>query len=162
MVGEGPERPRLEAIIEKNQLHDCVELRGRVSQTEVGELMRTADIFAFPSIRELGAGVVVEAMACGLTCVVVDYGGPATLIDSDRGVKIPMGDIDFLVTEFRHQLQELVENPERITRLGNAAYQHAIENYSWDRKAQKLVEIYQWIQSRENSKPDFWHPIESG
>jgi len=53
--------------------------------------MSQAEILAFPSIRELGAGVVVEAMACGMACVVVDYGGPAMLVQQERGIKIPWG-----------------------------------------------------------------------
>lgn len=156
MLGDGPERPRLEAIIEEHKLHDCVELKGRVTQAEVGEYMRSCDIFAFPSIRELGAGVVVEAMACGLTCVVVDYGGPGTLIDADRGVKVPMGDINFLVDRFSEELEKLVADPDKIEQLGKTAYQHAIDFYSWDNKARKLMEIYQWVKQSESHKPDFW------
>ncbi len=160
MVGDGPERPRLEKIIQDNQLEDCVELAGRISQEEVGKVMRSADIFAFPSIRELGAGVVVEAMACGLTSVVVDYGGPATLIGEDRGVKVPMGDIDFLVERFSSELEALVTDPERIERLGKAAYQHAIDYYSWDCKAKKLIDIYNWVKDPSKAKPDFWQASE--
>ncbi|MFL0803370.1 MAG: glycosyltransferase family 4 protein [Agarilytica sp.] len=160
MVGDGPERPRLEKIIQDNQLEDCVELAGRISQEQVGKVMRTADIFAFPSIRELGAGVVVEAMACGLTSVVVDYGGPATLIGEDRGVKVPMGDIDFLVEQFSAELEALVKDPERIEALGKAAYQHAIDYYSWDCKAKKLIDIYNWLKDPSKTKPDFWQPSE--
>lgn len=156
IVGDGPERPRLEQIIRDNKLEDCVELTGRIDQVEVGKIMRSADIFAFPSIRELGAGVVVEAMACGLTCVVVDYGGPATLIGEDRGVKIPMGDLDFLVDRFGEELEQLVADPDRITTLGKTAYQHAIDFYSWDCKARKLIEIYQWLKQPSLPKPDFW------
>ena len=47
---------------------------GQVKQSEVGEEMRRAGVFVFPSIRELGAGVVVEAMASAMTCVVANYG----------------------------------------------------------------------------------------
>ncbi|MFL0800978.1 MAG: glycosyltransferase family 4 protein [Agarilytica sp.] len=160
MVGDGPERPRLQKIIDEHQLEDCVELAGRISQEEVGQVMRTADIFAFPSIRELGAGVVVEAMACGLTSVVVDYGGPATLIDKDRGVKVPMGDIDFLVDQFRIEIEALVQDPERIEALGKAAYKHAVDFYSWDCKAKKLIDIYNWVKDPSKTKPSFWQPSE--
>lgn len=158
IVGDGPERPRLEKLIKKHNLHECVELRGRITQAQVGDLMRSSDIFAFPSIRELGAGVVVEAMACGLTCVVVDYGGPGTLIGPDRGVKVAMGDIDTLVDQFSAEMEALVSDPERITTLGKNAFQHALDNYAWHRKAEKLIEIYHWLEEGGSEKPDFWAP----
>ena len=87
IVGDGQERPRLEQLIAEHNLGNCVKLLGQKTQAEVGELMRQAEIFAFPSIRELGAGVVVEAMACGMACVVVDYGGPGALIRPIAGLK---------------------------------------------------------------------------
>ena len=76
MVGDGPERGAIEELITQHNLQSQVVLLGWKTQSEVAALMRESDIFAFPSIRELGAGVVVEAMACGLACVVVNYGAP--------------------------------------------------------------------------------------
>ena len=156
IVGEGPERPRLERIVEEHNLVGCVELTGQKTQAEVGELMRQAEILAFPSIRELGAGVVVEAMACGMACVVVDYGGPAMLVQPDRGIKIPIGNFDHLVRSFTEELEQLVTDPDRVAHLGASAHHHAITHYSWDAKAQKMVEIYRWITSCREAKPNFW------
>ncbi len=155
IVGEGPERSRLESIVEEQGLGGCVELTGRKSQAEVGELMRQAEIFAFPSIRELGAGVVVEAMACGMASVVVDYGGPATLVRPDCGIKIPMGDFNHLVGRFTEELEQLVTDPDRVARLGVAAHHHAMTYYSWDAKAQMMLKIYKWVTERQEVKPDF-------
>ncbi len=156
IVGEGPERSRLEQLIAEHNLAECVELTGQKPQAEVGELMRQAEIFAFPSIRELGAGVVVEAMACGMACVVVDYGGPATLIDSDRGVKVSLGNLEHLVSSYTQELEYLVLDPDRVQRLGTAAHHHALQNYTWDGKAQKTLEIYDYIKGSQKTKPDFW------
>jgi glycosyltransferase involved in cell wall biosynthesis len=158
VVGEGPERPRLEALVKEHNLGDCVEILGQRSQAEVGALMREAEILAFPSIRELGAGVVVEAMACGMACVVVDYGGPATLIGPDRGIKVAPTDKDTLVVRFAQELKALVADPARVERLGAAAHRHAMDHYSWAVKARKTLEIYQWALGQRAQKPDFWTP----
>ena len=117
-------------------------------------MMHQTEILAFPSIRELGAGVVVEAMASSMACCVVDYGGPATLIDSERGVKISLGTFEELVERFESQLETLVTNPERVTQLGQAAHEHAITYYTWEAKAKKTLEIYQWLRAAQ--KPNFW------
>ena len=105
MVGDGPERQAIEQLIRNNGLESRVTLLGWKTQSEVAKLMREADIFAFPSIRELGAGAVIEAMACGLACVVVDYGAPGALIDTDRGVKVPLADMDELTNNFGRALE---------------------------------------------------------
>jgi glycosyltransferase involved in cell wall biosynthesis len=157
IVGDGPERSRLEAIVAAEGLNDCVHLLGQCSQAEVAGHMRRAPIFAFPSIRELGAGVVVEAMASGMACVVVDYGGPATLIDSDRGIKVPLGSLDELVVSFRQALEALVADRDAVSRMGQSAAIHATRYYSWSRKAAKTREIYEWImQGSKAEKPQFW------
>jgi glycosyltransferase involved in cell wall biosynthesis len=155
IVGEGPERPRLEQIIAEHNLGGCVELTGQKSVAEVGELMRQGEIFAFPSIREVGGGVVVEAMACGMACVVVNYGGPGSLVPSGGGVKVPLGDLDHLVQQFTQELEQLVKEPDRVERLGLAAHHHAMSNYSWDAKAKMTMEVYNWVTGSQKVKPNF-------
>jgi glycosyltransferase involved in cell wall biosynthesis len=155
IVGDGPERPRLEQLIAEQNLGNCVKLLGKKTQPEVGELMRQAEIFAFPSIRELGAGVVVEAMACGMACVVVDYGGPGALVGPDRGIKVPISNFDTLVKNFTAELEQLVADRDRVARLGIAAHNYAMNHYSWDVKAQQMLQVYQWLASHGSVKPDF-------
>lgn len=157
MVGDGAERERLEEIIGTNELESCVRLLGQISHEDVSRLMREADIFAFPSIRELGAGAVIEAMACGLACVVVDYGGCGGLVDSDRGIKVSLGDREHLIQEFTSALENLVQDSEKVKALGVAAYHHAMTYYSWQAKAKKNIEVYNWALDKANSeKPNFW------
>jgi len=155
MVGDGPERARIEAIIKEHSLQDCVELLGWKTQTEVGELMRTADIFAFPSIRELGAGAVVEAMACGLALAVVDYGAPAGLVTDECGVKIPLGTKDQLTERYATELESLAGDEERLRAAGLAAHERALRVFSWDAKALRTLEVYEWVTGRRLVKPVF-------
>ncbi|HWE37743.1 MAG TPA: glycosyltransferase family 4 protein [Isosphaeraceae bacterium] len=155
IVGEGPERARLDRIVAEHGLGDCVEFTGNLPQARVGDLMRAADVFVFPSIRELGAGVVVEAMACGLACVVVDYGAPGRLVGPGRGVRVPLGTKDELVAAFAAELGALVGDPGRVAALGAAARDHALAHYDWDVKARKTVEVYRWVLGQRAEKPTF-------
>jgi glycosyltransferase involved in cell wall biosynthesis len=159
IIGDGPERPRLDRIVAEHGLSGCIEFVSSVPYGEFPTVMQQADIFAFPSIRELGGGVVVEAMASGLACVVVDYGGPGVFIDSDRGVKVPMGDLEQLVESYTEAMEQLVQNPERIVQLGLAAHQHALTYYAWESKTQKMLEVYDWMVGRSPTKPDFWERV---
>lgn len=155
IVGEGPERAAIEALIQSRGLGNEVDMLGWKTQAEVAALMRDADIFAFPSIRELGAGAVVEAMACGLACVVVDYGAPGRLIDADRGIKVAVGSHEELARSFGEALERLVSDEHTIRRLGAAAREHAMRFYCWDVKAKKMLKVYEWALGR-GAAPDFW------
>lgn len=146
----------IEELIATHDLASCVELRGHRPQAEVAALMRDAEIFAFPSIRELGAGAVIEAMACGMVVVAVDYGGPAELLSPERGVLIPIAEKSEIVRQFRLALEALVDDTARCEQLGLAAYDHALHYYTWQAKAEKTVEIYDWVLGRRATKPDFW------
>ena len=155
IVGDGPERPALEAIIQKYALEKCVEIVGWKTQAEVGELFREADVFAFPSIRELGAGVVVEAMASGLACIVVDYGGPGGLINDDIGVRIPMQAKDRMINRFAEAMGAMAANPARARQLGKAASAFAFQEYTWPIRAEKIRRVYEWVLNERPEKPRF-------
>ena len=155
MVGDGPERERIESIIEEHSLQDCVELLSWRTQAEVGELMRESDVFAFPSIRELGAGAVVEAMASGLSMAAVDYGAAAGLVTPECGVKIPLGTREQLIERYSISLEELLSDNERLRSTGQAAHERALRLYSWDAKALRTLEVYRWVTGQRLVRPTF-------
>ncbi len=155
MVGDGPERERIETIIKEHSLEDCVELLGWKTQAEVGQLMCDADVFAFPSIRELGAGAVVEAMACGLAMAVVDYGAPAGLVTKECGVKIPLADKNALIDSYASELASLVTDEARLKSCGQAAHERALRVFSWDAKAVRTLAVYEWVTGQRVVRPAF-------
>lgn len=153
IVGDGPERESMQQQIDAHGLAGCVQMLGRRPQAEVGQLMRQSDVFVFPSIRELGAGVVAEAMASGLCCVAADYGGPAELLDNGRGVKIPIAPREQLTAGFVTALEELAAAPERVREIGERGRKYALEMLTWDVKARLTVDIYRWVVSGQGQRP---------
>jgi glycosyltransferase involved in cell wall biosynthesis len=155
VVGDGPERPMLTEMVEKNGLSECVQFLGWKNQAEVANLMREIDVFAFPSIRELGASVVIEAMACGCVPVVVDYGGPGGLVNEHSGIRVPLGSKAELVVHVTRALEELCADPEKVLRFRSAAIERAKTFYAWEVKARKTIEVYEWALGRRDSPPRF-------
>lgn len=163
IVGDGPEREAMDRQIAEHRLQDAVEMLGKKPQAEVAKLMRESDVFVFPSIRELGAGVVVEAMASGLCTVGVDYGGPGELLANDRGVKVPIAPREELTESFTRELEKLASAPDRVRELGRRGREYALSNLTWDVKARRTVEIYQWVLSGRGAPPaPFAEPVEAG
>ena len=145
MVGDGPELPRLKEIVREAGAEDRVIFEGRKTQSEVADFMRRSDAFVFPSIRELGAGVVVEAMASGTVCLVTDYGAPGDLVAHGRGVRVPLGTIEDLVTRFRDAMEGCLARPAEHAEMARAARDHALAVHTWDAKARYTARIYEAV-----------------
>lgn len=143
IVGSGPELPRLQRIVAEAGATDRVIFEGSKTQAEVADYMRRADAFVFPSIRELGAGVVVEAMACGAVLIVTNYGAPGELVGAHRGVRIGLQGLDGLVRDYRSAMESCLERPEDHAVLARAGQEWALRYYDWDAKAAYTAEIYE-------------------
>ncbi|MEO1590395.1 MAG: glycosyltransferase [Cyanobacteria bacterium J06632_22] len=88
IVGDGPERQALENLTHQLGLQTQVRFTGWVSQQDILDYYAKADIFCFPSIREFGGAVVMEAMAAGLPCITIDHGGVGEYVTPETGFKV--------------------------------------------------------------------------
>ena len=86
IAGDGDDRPRLEALAKELAVTDQVRFLGVVSDADLPDLYRAADLFALPSTGE-GFGIVyLEAMACGTPALGLDVGGaPDALGEGELG-----------------------------------------------------------------------------
>ncbi len=155
LIGDGPSRPAIEELIAEHDLGGCIQLTGALDQEEVAARMREADVFVFPSVRELGAGVVVEAMASGLPCIVADSGGPGNLVAEDRGLKVPLAPKSEMVRGFAEAMLETAAAPARRSALRQGALRYA-EGFRWDRKIDHIIEVFRWVMGESDEKPVFY------
>jgi glycosyltransferase involved in cell wall biosynthesis len=159
VIGDGPLMPELKAMLSRLGSPARINLRGWVDHTQVQQWLAKADVFAFPSVREFGGAVALEAMAVGTVPVVLDYGGPAELVTEKTGFLIPMGSRGQIVERFREVLARLAERPEEIERRSEAAYRRAHEQFTWAVKARRTVEVYRWVVDPSRPKPSFEMPV---
>lgn len=156
IVGDGPELPRLKALVKELNLDSCVQLTGSLPVAQVREWMREADIFAFPSIREQGGGVLTMASMSFTPCVVVDYGGPAVRVPEGCGIRVPMGSVESITRNFTRALEDLLSDPQKRLQMGKAARRFTEKYYSWEWKARKTLEVYRWVRGEGSDKPNYW------
>lgn len=142
IVGDGPERNNLENRVQELKLGEIVSFAGWVNQQETLDYYRKADIFCFPSIREFGGAVVMEAMACGLPCIVANNGGIGEYVNEETGFKIEPNSREYLTEELTSKIKLLVED-DRLRESMSAKAMEKAKEFAWDKKAEKIVEIYQ-------------------
>jgi len=159
IIGDGPERGRLAELIARLGVREGVELAGWVEHGALHERLGRADVFAFPSIREFGGAVVLEAMALGLVPIVVDYGGPAEMVTPSTGFVVPMGTRERIVAGFSGVFSTLLSHPEAIEPMGRCARQRVLSCFTWDAKARQTLEVYRWVLGRRPTRPDFGMPL---
>ncbi|MEG4294202.1 glycosyltransferase family 4 protein [Microcoleus sp. C2C3] len=141
IVGDGSERNNLENLVKDLSLGEVVSFAGWVNQKETLDFYRKADIFCFPSIREFGGAVVMEAMACGLPCIVANNGGIGEYVNEETGFKIEPISREYLTQELTSKIKMLVEDDKLRESMSAKAIERAKE-FEWENKARKIVEIY--------------------
>lgn len=145
ILGDGPLMPALKDMVAARDLTQAVTLHGWIDHKGVQSLLSKSQLLTFPSVREFGGGVVLEAMALGVVPVIADYAGPGELVTPGTGIKVPMGSRDEVVAGFRAALSRLIAAPETIPALASAALARVEEHFTWDRKARQIGAVYEWV-----------------
>ncbi len=161
VIGDGPEMPALRALVERERIGGGVELAGWVPHERLGERLGRSHVLGFPSVREFGGGVVLEAMMVGLVPVVLDYGGPGELVTPATGFALPMASREEIVRRLREVLDGLARDPSRLPGMASRARERVLRWFTWDAKAQQVMEVYRWVTDG-GPKPDFGMPLPDG
>lgn len=137
IVGDGPERARLEALVTALGLDDQVRFLGRLSYAETMAVMASADIFSVPSWGEAFGIVYLEAMARGCPTIGCLDNGAADIITSGvDGFLVPPKNPQALAAIF----ETLIADPELRRRIGEAARRTA-RGFTWDVNVARLVAL---------------------
>jgi glycosyltransferase involved in cell wall biosynthesis len=120
-----------------------VEFLGHLSPAELGNEMRAADVFLFPSVLEGHPQVLIQAAACGLPSIAMKLYQPDAVVDRETG---------FLVESDRQLaacLDDLLQSENLRRSMASAAVCHA-RRFDWDRIANQWAEIFCDVVTRRN------------
>jgi len=142
MVGDGPDRSKMEQLCREKNICDHIRFLGK--QERVEEVLSQTDIFLLPSEEESFGLVVLEAHACGVPAVTTNVGGlPEVNIHGETGFNVGVGDIK----GFAEQIEILIENKDLREKFGKNAREIAITKYNSNKIVPKYVEYYEKILS---------------
>jgi len=139
IVGDGPERPRLTTLARELNLSDRVRFLGRVSRSEVANLLRRCTLFALPSRYEGLGCVYLEAMSSARVAIgcrgqgieeVIRHGFDGWIIDP--------GNVDQLVAS----LNTLLGNATLRESIGHQAHHTILNGFTLRHQAEALLRVY--------------------
>ena len=139
VLGEGPERDKLQAQIESLGVAEAVRLAGAVGRDELRSWLGRARIYALSSVAEGLPKALLEGMAAGCACIATRVGECASVL-GDSGVLVPAGDVDALASA----LNTCMRDAGHCLRNGEAARAHAA-GFSWAAYSDHHHRIYQSI-----------------
>ena len=153
IVGDGPERGRLEQLAKSLEIEKVVSFHGMLQHQQTMQRLAAADVLVFPSVHEFGGAVVFEALAMGAVPVVVDFGGPGDIVYPEVGFKVPLTNEEDVVVQIEKVLAKLSDDPALLKGLQEQGMRYARERLSWDAKAEMMTQILTWATG-QGAKPD--------
>jgi len=142
IVGDGPERRKIEEQIKRKKLTNVL-LAGYINSSDKRHLhafYERADIYVAPSIWEEGFGLtILEAMAAHTPVVASSQGGIVSIIkDQVNGLLIPPRSGKAIA----EAVNLLLNNDELRKKYGEEAYKTVVENFTWEKIAEQYEVMY--------------------
>jgi glycosyltransferase involved in cell wall biosynthesis len=151
IVGEGPERPGLEALAQRLGVANRVVFRGKIAADELQASYARAAVCVLPSVLDArgdteGLGVVLlEAMNHGTPVIASRVGGiPDIVEDGVSGLLVPPGDADALAAAIRR----VRDDPALARGLGEAGRRRLREQFNWPAIVQRWLDVYTGLVTR--------------
>jgi glycosyltransferase involved in cell wall biosynthesis len=148
VIGDGPERARLERLAHDLGLASHVEFRGRVSDDELRDAYASAAVVVLPSVLDArqdteGLGVVLlEAMNYSVPVVASEIGGITDIVQHEQtGLLVPPGDERALADA----LARVLTDRALSDRLGAAGLRALRESFSWERIVGRWEAVYRRV-----------------
>jgi glycosyltransferase involved in cell wall biosynthesis len=141
IVGDGPERPALEALATRLEVADRVDFHGQRPPEEAIELARRCTLFVMPSTEEAFGVAYVEAMAGGVPAIGCrGEPGPEEIAAAGDGlVLVPPGDIERLT----QRIDELLSDPHRLHEARQRARRTVAANFTWEHCGRQTIAAYE-------------------
>lgn len=141
LIGDGPVRPKLEAIIEREHLENCVHITGYLSGAALTETLRDVGVVVMPSVWEETAGLAaIEQMMRGRLVIASDIGGLGEIV-SDAGLRFTPGNADALADRMREALQ----NRALIDSYGGKARERALHLFGRGQMIEEHAKVYREV-----------------
>ena len=141
MIGDGPERGRLEKLAKRLGVEKSVVFWGPTTRSEALAKLSECDLLLHPSLHDSGGWTCPEAMAAGRPVICLDLAGPATQVTPDTGIKVPALCPDQIVRDLSTALMCLARDPDLRARMGWSGQQRVGGHFILERQGDFWTEL---------------------
>ena len=139
LLGGGSQGAQIRQILLNGGVLDRVTFGGQVSQIELPRWYHWADVYISPSHVDGTSVSLMEALACGLPCLVSDIpGNKEWITEGENGWLFPDGNVDGLATK----MLQIMDQRKSLPEIGSAARAIAEERADWKKNSAKLMQAY--------------------
>lgn len=142
IIGEGPERASLLALIKAHDLAGRIVLEGEVDETGLAAAYNEADCFVMPSLYEGFGMALTEALARGLPCLASDGVVAIQHLPPSAVITAPAGDVDGMAKAIRHLL-----DPAHRAEAAAQAQKAALSLPRWDDTARIIADVIRSVRA---------------
>ena len=142
IVGDGPERGRLESLAQRLGVADRVTFWGTLSRTDTFARLSVCHALLHPSLHDSGGWVCIEAVAAGRPVVCLDLGGPALLVNKETGFKVSVSDVPHTIMDLAEAITTIAAHPALRDAMSLRAKDQAKAWFNWEVKAAQINEAY--------------------
>ncbi|HKV45905.1 MAG TPA: glycosyltransferase [bacterium] len=141
VVGDGPERHRLQHQAEALGIASRARFWGRLPREEAWEMLARSHVLVFPGMRDSGGTVCLEAMAMGRPVICLKLGGPAE-VTMGSGIQVPARAPAQAVRDLAEAMRCLSRDPVHRQRLADSGRQRIADVYRWEEKVERINAAY--------------------
>jgi len=142
IVGDGPERARLQRLAAALGVAPRVRFWGALARADVLRKLAESHVLVFPGLRESGGAACLEAMAAGRPVICLSLGGLAVQVTEDVGFAVPAHDPDQSVRDMAEAMRHLAYDEHLRQRMGGAGKDRCRERYCSEDKAVLFDRVY--------------------
>jgi len=148
LAGDGPLKPELERQARDLGIGARVHFLG--DRRDIPAILASLDVSVLPSTSESLSNAILESMAAGVPVVAARVGGNLELIDNDRGILVPPGQVG----AFASAIECLLQNPVMRAEFGRNARNFAESNFTIAAMRKRYEELYTELLQKKGWRPN--------
>jgi glycosyltransferase involved in cell wall biosynthesis len=141
-VGDGEDVSRVKQRANAIGISSVITWHGHLRHQDALRKLASADAFIFTSARDTAGNAVLESMAAGLPGIVVSHQGVAEMTTPETAIRVTPADPETVARQLAEGILTLARNPELRARMGEAARQRVLEQFTWEKKSEAMLGIY--------------------
>lgn len=142
ILGDGPDRKRLEHLAAELSIADRVKFWNRLPRDVALEKLGSCTALVHPSLHDSGGWVCLEAMMAARPVICLNLGGPSIQVTNETGFKVDAPDPDRAVKGLAAAMVRLANDSELQLAMGRAGQQRVKDFYSWENRGHQICQLY--------------------